>query len=288
MPEIRTPASLHNSSFSIEERARGEEILVFKDPFTDTPLDPNIPPPSLEAEPELNDGLEYLRQNSSDIVISILGMHHGQGDEPDVGHLRSIYSRHDAILLEGLGHSATERRGLAIIARRGDEVTTKLRKRGDYGHHFVDPEFAALQGLSKPTFFVDIPSDGTNYEKSLYGWSTVVEDIDQYGVGEKTELDFTKAINLTVANVIFREWYMVARTGLEMSNLRAKGQKIKRPVIKIGALHIQTLPYRLEALGVKSKIIVPKMLKEGPPAPVEVPFDLLRAAAQCAIKLEVD
>jgi hypothetical protein len=288
MYENKDPFAMHNTSFSMEKVNYEEALITFHDPFTGEILDPDKPPSSFEDQPELKQGLDYLRLNGSRINITIFGAPHGDEAVHANGDLRSAFEAHDSIFLEGLSHTQKER-DLVWDLSAGNVTqpsSEQLDGFGEYGKRKIE----ALKGVTRPVFFADIPADGNDYEQSLHQWSQLFDRLhakdNVTGVSRDKDVELATAINLT-GTTVMREWYMLAQVGKHLQELEQAGYKSVNPVLLIGSLHAQTLPNKLKAIGVKSSINLPRMLAEGKANTVEVPFDFVEAVGSCAVKAKL-
>lgn len=279
MPQTKTPIELHNASFSATSHENGEISYTFCDPFVERPLSPESPAESIEDQPDLKRGLDYLRENRDRISVDIMGAPHGEETVHDIKELDITFGSHDSIFFEGIGHDKEARDLLWQVSSGTTETLTgdQAAKFGQYGQQ----KLAVLLRKNKPTFFADIPGDGTAYEDQLLEWSDLlgqilkIEDDSQTGIGAM--------VNLT-ATTIVREWYMIATIGKELSNLEAAGYTSTNPLFLVGTRHRETLPQKLNVLGVKSNIIVPRIVNKGEQRTMRMPFDFVQAVANCAIK----
>ena len=85
----------HNTSYE----KWGDDWISLRDPFTGEDFLPDRPPRSLEMQPGLREGLNYLR-NNPDIHITIFGDNHGDADETNAREAQTVLGTCDSVFLE--------------------------------------------------------------------------------------------------------------------------------------------------------------------------------------------
>lgn len=280
-------AEMHNASFNSQELNDGQLHITFVDPFTNEQLSPDRVPSSIEAQPHLREGLDYLRSRSSDISLSVYAAPHGNDAVHDMQELLDTFQAHDVIFLEGVGHNA-EQRDLIWDVSAGNKSTLtdeEAKTFGNYGQR----KLAALLGQNKPVFFADMPSDGGDFEQAFIEWDGMLDTlkgmIDE-GQGDPESLGLAMGINLT-ATTIIREWYMLASMGRGLQQLEDAGYKSSNPMFLIGATHGETLPAKASVLGLHTSVSLPRMAENGERRTVDIPFNFVRAVGACAVKTEL-
>lgn len=277
--------NLHHNSFVFEEFSEHRKKLGFYDPFTETPLHPDEIPKSIAEHPRLNAGLNYLAGRANDLTVTIMPAPHSAESVHDGSDLVRAYSEHDVIFFEGIGNTKAQRDAIWDVSagKRTSLTDDEAYEFGDYGVRKV----AALVGQNKPAFFADMPIDGDEYEKSLIEWGGVLDTLYeqiQHASGEELEnLNLTAGINLAAVTIL-REWYILANIGAQLKDLEEQaGYKSTSPMLLIGELHGQTLPFKLQKLGVRSELRLPRMDSTGEKKDLDIPFDLVQALSHYAV-----
>lgn len=277
--------NLHHKSFVFEEFSEHGKKIGFYDPFTETPLHPDEIPRSIAEHPRLNAGLNYLAQRSHDMTLTIMPAPHAAGDVHNQRDLEQAFSEHDAIFFEGIGNTKDQRDVVWEVSagNRSHLTDDEVTQFGDYGVR----KLAALAGKNKPSFFADMSIDGDDYEKSLIEWGGILDTLyEKIGGanGEELEiLNLTAGINLAAVTIL-REWYILANIGAHMKELDEQaGYKSNSPMLLIGKLHGQTLPTKLQKLGVNCKLRTPHMDSRGEQRMLDIPFDLVQALSHYAV-----
>lgn len=276
-------AEMHNASFVSHDLNDGRKHIAFVDPFTDEYLSPDRVPASIETQPHLREGLDYLRSRSNDLDLTIYAAPHGDGSVHDMRELMDTFAAHDVIFLEGVGHNA-QQRDLIWDVSAGNKATITDEEGQAFGP-YGQRKFAALLRQNKPVYFADVPSDGGDFEHAFLEWDGMVDTlkgmIDQSN-GDPDSLGLAMGINLT-ATTILREWYMLAAMGRELKQLEAAGYKSENPMFLVGAIHGETLPHKAGVLGINPNVALPRMAEDGERRTVGIPFDFVRAVGACAI-----
>lgn len=282
----RLASELHNASFRLRGLSDGQQYITFIDPFTDEQLSPSRAPASIEAQPHLKVGLDYLRSRNNDMTLSIYGSPHGNEAVHDMRELMNAFGIHDVIFLEGIGHSA-HLRDVAWDVSAGSK--TKLtgdeaKLFGPYGQR----KLAALLQQNKPVFFADVPSDGGDFEQAFLEWDGMIDVIK--GMIDESQ-DTSEGLNLAMgiiltATTILREWYMLATMGCELKRLEDAGYKSSNPMFLVGVAHGETLPAKASVLGLSTSVILPRMVESGENWTVNIPFKFALAVGACAVKTE--
>lgn len=279
-------AEMHNASFNSQELSDGQLHITFIDPFTNEQLSPDRVPSSIEAQPHLREGLDYLRSRSTDMALSVYAAPHGNEAVHDMQELMDTFGAHDVIFLEGVGHNAQQRDVIWDVSAGNKTTLTddEAEQFGSYGQR----KLAALLQQNKPVFFADVPSDGSDFEQAFLEWDGMLDTlkgmIDE-GQGDPDSLNLAMGINLT-ATTILREWYMLASMGRELKRLDEAGYKSTNPMFLVGAVHGETLPAKASVLGVQTSVNMPRMTENGEKRTVDIPFNFVRAVGACAIKTE--
>ncbi len=285
---MATPAAaeLHNASYQAHDLSDGRQHITFLDPFTGEQLRPDRVPGSIEAQPHLRQGLDYLRSRGTSIDLSVYAAPHGDNSVHDMQELIDAFESHDAIFLEGIGHTAVDRDLVWDVSASNKRTITEEegQRFGPYGQR----KLAALVGQNKPTYFADLPADGDSYDRYTMEWNGMVDTLgkmisDQNGDPESLAL--AMGINLT-ATTILREWYMLATIGLELSRLDAAGYKSEKPLFLVGQMHGTTLLDKAAVLGVHTSVTEATMAEHGESRTVSIPFDFVKAVGACAIETE--
>lgn len=281
----RNPYELHSNSFRLEHRADNRRHIGFADPFTGEALSPHRVPTSIEVQPKLRAGIDYLRQRENDLNLSIMGAPHGPNDVHDMAELMRAIRSHDALFLEGFDHTQRERDMLWNISS-GKKTDLTDQEERELGPNRT-LQLAALFRADVPAYFADLPGDGDDYEQSLGSWNGVLETLMKQMPGAEGQgrenLLLAASINLTAVSIM-REWYMIASIGEQLGVLdRMGGYRSHSPLFIIGTTHGQTLPKKLEVLGVKSSLIIPRMHERGDARNLDIPFDFVKALSHCAI-----
>jgi hypothetical protein len=278
------PHEMHNASSSLEQIDAENALIIFRDPFTGEALDPDNPPPSFESQPHLKAGLDYLRNNAKNINITLMGVSHGEGAMHMDDELKKAFHEHDSIFFEGLNHDQVQRDLIWDIS--GGNITQPTNEQLDGFNSYDKRKMEALEGVNKPVFFADIPSDGNTFEQSISSWNSLFDKLHTkdgfYGLSSDKDVELAAARSL-IATTIVREWYSIAMIGQYLQELEQANYISTNPLLLIGKIHAQTLPNKLKALGVKSTIILPKMKSESEPHTVNMPFDFVEAVGRCAI-----
>lgn len=281
-----SPVELHAASYSLSRDVEGFAKLDFFDPFTGDQLTPDTVPQSISSHRQLAEGLDYLARHGDSVTLSILGAAHGKGAEPDIHKLVSNFEDHDVVFLEGIGHKVKHRK-LLWEASAGNRTTLSLEEIQENGaaRSFALGALIGMRG-KKPAFYADIPGDGDAYEQSLFGWNGVLDTLLAQMPTEPVEqidsLKLAAGISATGTSIL-REWYIVANIGRRLSELHDTGYTSTNPLLMIGGLHAYTLPQKLAVAGAMSAFGQAVMSNEGEKPPFDVPFDVIKAIADCTI-----
>lgn len=228
---------------------RHGDWLQLKDPFTGERILPDRPPSSLEMQPGLRDGLSYLR-NHPEISFRILGDTHGEYDIASPAETKHALIDRDCIFLEGFG--ATKDHFIHnLFWKVGYENATATVSDNDYismgahKHH----QLKMLAGCKKPIFFPEVPSGGTKYEQDILELIQLTDALLPHSLhgDESAALD----VEINVAStIVLREWYMLAKIGMYMKAVeQSTGDRLRNPLIIIGSAHLETMPVKINGLG---------------------------------------
>ncbi len=276
-------AEMHNASFVSHDLGDGTKHIAFVDPFTDEQLSPDRVPISIEAQPHLREGLDYLRNRGNDLGLTIYAAPHGDGSVHDMRELMDAFATHDVIFLEGVGHNE-QQRDLVWDVSAGNKSTLTDEEGQTFGP-YGQRKLAALLRQNKPVYFADVPSDGGDFEQAFLEWDGMVDTLKGMidgGQGDPNDLGLAMGINLT-ATTIMREWYMLAAMGRELKRLEVAGYRSENPMFLVGAVHGETLPHKASVLGLDTSVTLPTMAENGEKRTVDIPFDFVRAVGACAI-----
>jgi hypothetical protein len=282
----RLASEMHNASFNIRALGDGQSHITFIDPFTNEQFSPDRVPTSIETQPHLREGLDYLRSRSADMELFVYGAPHGDGAVHDMQELIDTFQSHDAIFLEGMGHDAQQRDAIWDISAGNKQTLTD--DEAEQFNPYAQRKFAALLRQNKPVFFADVPGDGGNFEQSFLEWDNMLSTLKKMidgGRGDPKNLNLAMGINLT-ATTILREWYMLASMGRELKRLDDAGYKSNNPMFLVGTVHAETLPAKASVLGVNTSVNLPRMHENGERRPLAIPFNFVRAVGSCAVKTE--
>lgn len=255
-------AELHKASFELADGS-----VYFRDPFNGERLSPGGPPSSIEQQPDLKLGLDYLRQHRSEIKFTILASNHGDLDVLDESEVRGVLSRHDAIFLELFGHNKDAQdlfwqTGYGKEPASGEETYNIL---SGYKRQQLD----LLRGVDKPVMLPEPAFDGTDYESDLCAIGQKTEEL-QTIVSEKGD-DAVLILEVSLASeTIMREWFMIAKMGSYMQFLEGLGgSQVLKPLLWIGGVHAETMLAKFRGLGLTVNVITPeKTSKRTPPKPL--------------------
>ncbi len=267
-----TGVELHNASYSYENTPNGRDI-VFHDPFRGTPLQPESVPTSIATQPHLRAGLNHLARLSNEHghTITIAGANHSSDSVFDMAELIGLAGHHDAIFLEGIGHTSYHR----------DVVQEVGEGRTDVPDDFAADKYKALQLASinaarprqKLVTYADIPGDGSAYEAALIRWGNLARSVAEQARTElnpETRKNLFRAALINIAgSTIFREWQMLCSIGNSLRTAEQQGRQIKHSLFLIGTEHTQTLPKKLELLRVANRAVELTMRNKGTPATIE-------------------
>ncbi len=279
----RLSTELHNSSFNARDLRDGTKHIEFVDPFSNELLSPYKVPASIEAQPHLKEGMDYLRSRSGDLQLAIYAAPHGDNAVHDMRELMDAFAAHDVIFFEGVGHNEHQRKLIwdVSLGNRTTLTDEEGQSFGPYGQR----KLAALLRQNKPVYFADLPSDGGEFEHALLDWNGMVETLNSMIDQSSNDQEGHKlalGINLT-ATTIMREWYMLATIGYNLKRLDEAGYKSKDPLFLVGAMHGETLPYKAGVIGLRTNVTLPTMAERGEQRLVDIPFDFVKAVGACAI-----
>ena len=255
---------LHNKSSE-----RIGEFLQLKDPFSGERLVPDRPPSSLDHQPDLREGLAYLR-NNPDIAVRVLGDTHGEYDIASPAETQYALQGCDSIFLEGIG-GADDSFAHDLFWKVGYENKSVQLSRSDYdslGAH-RQHQLRLLGGCKKPIFFPEVPSNGTEYEQDINDLINLTDVLLPYALGGDDHLALAVEINIA-STIMMREWYMLAKMGSLMKNFeRRTGTRLRRPLIMIGSAHLETLPPKVSGLGLSIEVREARAtIRNTPPKPI--------------------
>ncbi len=248
---MKSGIELHNASYSYENVTDGRDI-VFHDPFVGRPLHPDKVPPSIAEQPHLLAGLNHLARIGRDHghTVTIAGSKHSSDHEFDVAQLHSIVGEHDAVFLEGVGHTDYDRRFVREVGEGRDDIPDDF-----LADRFKAMQLAAISGHKKPVAYADIPGDGTDYETALIEWGDLVQQLTLqagYAQGETRERLFRTALINISGSTILREWQMLGSLGNSLNGAEQQGRRVDNSLMLIGTEHTRTLPRKLGLLGILS------------------------------------
>ena len=279
-------AELHNASYSYEDVANGRDI-VFHDPFTGTPLHPDKVPVSIVAQPHLLSGLNHLARLGRDHNhrITLAGAQHSSDSEFKMAELHDIVGEHDAIFLEGVGHTDYHRRIVREIGEGRDNIPDDFAD-----DRYKSMQLAAISGHRKLVSYADIPGDGTDYEMALIEWGDLARTITtqaHYEHGETKKNLFRAALINIAGNTILREWQMLGSLGNSLNSAEQQGRRIDNSLFLIGTEHIRTLPRKLGLLGVMNTPHELAMHKQGTTTTIDyMAFDFTTAVRDYRARLK--
>lgn len=239
-------AQLHNRSFE-----KGSDVIVFNDPFTGERLRSDTPPRSIEAQPDLRDGLNFLRRRP-DLDFKTFGEPHGDQDYTDPRDVKGLIDSSDVIFLEGFGHSQELDNLLWSVCTQNEGVnvpTTTIESLGEYKLR----QLKLLAGIEKPVFIPEVAATGSSYEKDLLDYILILKELSPRAMAGDEQFAFHTLINLA-SSTIMRDWYMIAKMGQLMDiyeNL--SGDRLDSPLLWIGNAHIETMQPKLDGLGLRHR-----------------------------------
>lgn len=273
----------HNASYVVRNLSDGSKHITFVDPFSGSYLSPYRVPMSIEAQPQLRDGLDYLRNRDDELKLTIYAAPHGDRSIHDMRELEQAFQTHDAIFLEGIGHTQQQRDLVWNVSAGNKSTLTKeeCRTVGPY----IQRKLAVLLGMNIPVYFADIPGDGGDFEKAYLEWDGTV-DILKNMIGDirvdPARISLAMSIHL-VATTIIREWYMLATIGHELKSLHDVGYSSENPMFLVGTKHGRTLPHKANVLNLATLVVEPTMVEAGVIRDITIPFDFSQAVGACAI-----
>lgn len=261
-------AELHNASYSYDNVAGGRDI-IFHDPFTGERLHPNKVPGSIVEQPHLLAGLNHLAKlgHERGHKITIAGAQHSSDSEFDIAELHSMAGEHDAIFLEGVGHTSYHRKIVREVGEGKDSVPDDFT-----ADKYQLMQLAAISGHRKLVTYADIPGDGTNYEAALIEWGDFARKMTmqaKYEHGETKKNLFRAALINIAGSTILREWHMLGSVGNSLNSAEQQGSRVDSSLMLIGTEHTRTLPQKLGLLGVTSTPTELTMHKQGVAATID-------------------
>ncbi|MFZ1250288.1 MAG: hypothetical protein WAR37_02475 [Candidatus Microsaccharimonas sp.] len=244
-------AELHNNSMSLERRVDGEYIQLH-DPFNGERIEAGKTPRSIENQPDLKAGIDYLKSHP-DIELTILAENHGKDDVMNKDEIRSVLDKGDSLYLEGFGALHTHQDEL------WDIVTGRLKVSDihDLEPGYQKQQYEAIEAINIPALLPEVPGEGSQYERDLLEFVTLLDELRLLAVDDEN-IQLAIEVNLAITSIM-REWYMVAKIGSYLSYLERAGLKSNRPILWIGSSHAETMEPKLKGLGVNFKVIKPQM-----------------------------
>lgn len=253
----RKQFELHNNSYELSG-----DLVRFRDPFTGDYLEPGIPPRSIEAQPNLKAGLDYLRHRGSDVELTIFASAHGDSDHHDTKEVKQVVGAHDAVFLELIGATPDIEALFYDIASGSGAHTTQatLESIGDYKVR----QLQAVAGSKIPILFPEVKANGSRYEQELLEYIDLLNELRPIALAGDANFALATEINI-IGTSIMREWYMLANMGYQMAIAENAGYKISSPLLWIGSLHGETLPAKCEGLGIATRVEFPEFLDRRSP-----------------------
>ena len=245
-------AKLHNNSMRLESVA-DTEFVQLRDPFTGEDFEAHRPPQSIEMQPHLRAGLDYLRSHP-EVHLTILADNHGKDDIINRDEIAKILSEADSVYLEGFGATQDDADKLWEVAANN----ARAKDVGGLGV-YKQQQYELLEGVNKPVLLPEVPSDGSEYDSNLLEFTTILDELRPLALGNEN-IQLAIEINLA-ASSIMREWYLLAKMGSYLFSLEEAGLKCEHPLLWIGSSHATTMVPKLNGLGIDFEVIEPKRLQ---------------------------
>lgn len=212
------------------------------DPFTDTEISPDMPPESLQADPQIGQGYLFLIDHGHELNLDVLLHRHGEDSDLDVPGLNyeQRIANANIVLLEGLGWDEglmQEMNQLADSGRMSKEAYDKYCAGDSYQERVLN----AISKSGTVVSFNDI-DQGDGIRGDLVRQQNLHGQFESLNMSE-SDKRYARAVHI-FAYESFREWFMIGQIGYQIQRILAqsgadisqlRGQRI---VIPLGATHI--------------------------------------------------
>ena len=230
----------------------GDNSAIPLDPITQERLQPHTIPESLSADPDLQRGYNYLRDNAHRIHFRLLLSGHGNADDLAAAGIdleqeaRELAGNNGVLFVEHVStHKGTKQAqadlNAASHAREDSVATARQLATAQFGKQsFFGEKLRQLAGTGVEVVHPDFTTDSSSpVDQALTAWDDALEETMDQLKGITNQTEYTRLLDKWHSSNIgfnaYRNWYLIGKMGAYLAD-QGKPGDIHASLL-VGGLH---------------------------------------------------